>query len=109
MEQVSFSIFRDNRTFSLGVRPRREFYLRVLRIQGDDERIGSKCDVKLVKLVGGCAWLPHRIELVVYDRLACGYGFFGSRKDAVITALAFIHVVSIVINEYSKVWHRFSF
>src|SRR4051794_9649129 len=108
MEHVSFSIIRDNDTFLLGVRPRREFYLRVLRIQGDDERIGSKCDVKLVKLACGCAWLPHRDELVIYDRFTFGYGFFGGQKDAVITALTFIHVVSIVINEYSKGRHRFS-
>src|SRR5467141_1637682 len=94
---------------SLGVRPGREIYVRIAGVERHDERVRPKCDVKLIKLLRGRARLPHRIQVVINDLFASGYGLIRVGKDAMIGALAFIHVMGVVINQHFIARHSFSF
>src|SRR5229473_3370901 len=96
-------------TLILGISPSREFYVRIFQIERHDEWIGPKRDVKPIQLLRGHARLPHRIQVIINDFFASGDGLIGVGKDAMIVLLAFIHVMAVVINQYSIFWHSFSF
>src|SRR5258706_4277378 len=93
----------------LGIGPSREFYVRLFRTERHDEWVRSKCYVKLIKLLRGHARLPHRIQVVINDLFASGDGLIRIGKNAMIVLLAFIHVMGVVINQYSIFRHSFSF
>src|SRR5882762_4396553 len=94
---------------SLGIRPSRESNARIVRVERHDDGIWPKCNVKLIQLLRGHARLPHRIQVVINDLFASGDGLIRIGKNAMIGALAFIHVMGVVINLYFKFWHSFSF
>ena len=83
---------------SLGVRPGREIYVRIAGVERDDEWIGPKRDVKPIQLLRGHARLAHRVQVVIDDLFASGDGLIRVGKNAMIGALAFIHIMSIVVN-----------
>src|ERR1700676_2219109 len=93
----------------LGIRPSREFYVRIVWIERHDEWIGPKPDVKPIQLLRGTARLPHPVQVVIDDLFASGDGFIRVGENAMIGALAFVHVMGVAINQYFVFWHSFSF
>src|SRR5258705_6269895 len=92
-----------------GIGPSREFYVRIFRIERHDKGVRSKCDVKLIKLLRGGARLPHCIQVVINDLFASCDGLIRIGKNAMIVLRALIHVMGVVINQYSIFRHSFSF